>query len=139
MDCPACKKAMITLELADVEIDHCISCGGIWLDSGELELLLDAPEKAKQLLNSFREDAVEAEQSRKCPICHKRMAKILVGQSNPPLRIDECRRNHGVWFDRGELEDILRRGQLDQESRILRLLADMFGKKFDQAATEPQS
>jgi Zn-finger nucleic acid-binding protein len=36
MDCPACKKAMITLELADVEIDHCISCGGIWLDNGEL-------------------------------------------------------------------------------------------------------
>ncbi len=71
MDCPACKKAMITLELADVEIDHCVSCGGIWLDSGELELLMDAPEKAKQLLNSFREDAVAAEQSRKCPICRQ--------------------------------------------------------------------
>ena len=27
---------MITLELADVEIDHCVGCGGIWLDRGEL-------------------------------------------------------------------------------------------------------
>ena len=37
---------MITLELEDVEIDHCLDCGGIWLDAGELELLLDEPEKA---------------------------------------------------------------------------------------------
>ena len=47
MNCPACKNAMITLELADVEIDHCVGCGGIWLDAGELELLMEAPEEAK--------------------------------------------------------------------------------------------
>jgi Zn-finger nucleic acid-binding protein len=139
MDCPVCKKAMITLELADVEIDHCVCCGGIWLDGGELELLMDAPEKARQLLGSFREDPTAAEQPHKCPICRKQMAKVFVGQSNPPLRIDQCRRNHGLWFDRGELEDILRRGQLDQESRILRLLADMFGRKPDQTTGESQS
>jgi len=119
---------MITLELADVEIDHCVSCGGIWLDRGELELLMDAPEKAGQLLKSFRQDTAATEQPRKCPICRKRMAKILVGQSDPPLRIDQCRRHHGLWFDRGELEDVLRRGRLDAGSRIQRLLADMFGK-----------
>jgi Zn-finger nucleic acid-binding protein len=119
---------MITLELADVEIDHCVSCGGIWLDRGELELLMDAPEKAGQLLESFRQDTSATEQPRKCPICDKRMAKILVGQSDPPLRIDQCVRHHGLWFDRGELEDVLRRGRLDGESRIVRLLADMFGK-----------
>ncbi len=139
MDCPACQKAMITLELADVEIDHCVCCGGIWLDSGELELLMNAPEKVKQLLSSFCEDTTAAEQTRKCPICHKRMTKVLVGQSNPPLRIDQCRRDHGLWFDRGELEDILRRGQLDPESRILRLLADMFGKQFGNTTMELQS
>ncbi|NLH41246.1 MAG: zf-TFIIB domain-containing protein [Planctomycetes bacterium] len=131
MDCPACKKAMITLELADVEIDHCISCGGIWLDNGELELLMDAPEQAGRLLRSFQQDDATDEQPRTCPICDKRMAKILVGQADPPLRIDRCRRNHGLWFDRGELEGILRRGQLDPDKRILRLLADMFGKESD--------
>jgi len=46
MDCPVCKNAMITLELEEVEIDHCTNCGGIWLDAGELELLLGQPEKA---------------------------------------------------------------------------------------------
>ena len=32
---------MITLELQEVEIDHCIECGGIWLDSGELGKIRD--------------------------------------------------------------------------------------------------
>jgi Zn-finger nucleic acid-binding protein len=47
MNCPTCKSAMITLELAEVEVDHCVHCGGIWLDTGELEVLMDDPVKAK--------------------------------------------------------------------------------------------
>ncbi len=139
MDCPACKNAMITLELADVEIDHCVRCGGIWLDGGELELLMDAPEKARQLLDSFRQDTSMAEQPRKCPICSKKMAKVIVGPSAPPLRIDQCRKGHGLWFDRGELKDVLSRGQLDERNRIRWLLADMFGQSSGETAGESQS
>jgi Zn-finger nucleic acid-binding protein len=129
---------MITFELADVEIDHCVRCGGIWLDAGELELLLDA-RKADRLLGSFREDRTAAEQPRKCPICGKKMAKIVVGTSQPALRIDECRRRHGLWFDRGELKQVLSQGQLDDESRIQRLLADMFSQDIGKTGTESQS
>ncbi len=126
MDCPACGNAMITLELADVEIDHCVDCGGIWLDAGELELLMDAPQKASRLLASFQEDVSSTEKPRKCPICDKKMAKIVVGQAQPVLLIDKCRRGDGLWFDRGELKAILDRGQLDEDSRIQKLLAEMF-------------
>ena len=128
MDCPACKTAMITLELADVEIDHCIRCGGIWLDAGELELLMDDPQKTRGLLDSFREESHPTEKPRRCPICDKTMTQVNVGHAQPPLFIDKCRRGDGLWFDRGELQEILRRGQLDQDSRIQRLLADMFGR-----------
>jgi len=128
MDCPACQNPMITLELADVEIDHCVGCGGIWLDAGELELLMDAPEKAKSLLASFQEGTSTSEKPRKCPICNKKMAKIVVGSAKPVLLIDKCRRGDGLWFDQGELKDILDRGQLDPDSKIQRLLADMFGQ-----------
>lgn len=126
MDCPSCGNAMITLELADVEIDHCVGCGGIWLDAGELELLLDDPRKAAGLLASFQEDPSAAELPRKCPICDKKMAKVVVGRSKPVLLIDKCRRGDGLWFDSGELKDVLDRGQLDEDSRIQKLLADMF-------------
>ena len=138
MDCPVCKNAMITFELADVEIDHCVRCGGIWLDAGELELLLDA-RKADRLLGSFREDRTAAEQPRKCPICGKKMAKVVVGASQPLLRIDECRHRHGLWFDRGELKQVLSQGQLDEESRIQQLLADIFSQDIGKTGTESQS
>ncbi len=129
MDCPACGQAMITLELADVEIDHCVGCGGIWLDAGELELLMNDRHKAGELLDSFREDPSSSEKPRKCPICGKKMGKIVVGHAKPALLLDRCRRGHGLWFDHGELTDILDRARLDKESRIQKLLADMFGRR----------
>ena len=127
MDCPVCKNAMITLELEEVEIDYCTDCGGIWLDAGELEMLLGEPEKAKRLLDSFKIDATCTERARKCPICDKKMQKILVGQSQPTLLIDKCSRGDGLWLDKGELHEIFDRAQLDEDNKIQGLLADIFG------------
>ena len=127
MNCPTCKNAMITLELAEIEIDHCTNCGGIWLDAGELEILLAEAEDTHQLLNSFKEDKSLREKLRRCPICDKKMQKILVGTSKFSVLIDKCRRGHGLWFDKGELNDILGKARLDKNNRIQKLLADMFG------------
>jgi len=153
MDCPVCKNAMITLELADVEIDSCTDCGGIWLDAGEMELLLGERENARQLLDSFKPvlpgygtlrrdeskacpehrrrvegiDAKSSERVRKCPICDKKMLKIIVGSSEPALLIDKCRKGDGLWLDKGELQNIVDRAELDKDNKIQKLLADMFG------------
>ena len=127
MDCPVCKNAMITLELEDVEIDYCTDCGGIWLDSGELEQLLNEPDKAQRLLDSFRIDSESSERARKCPICDKKMQKIIVGSSKPVLLIDKCRKGDGLWFDKGELQDIFDRAKLDEDNKIQKLLSDIFG------------
>ncbi|RKY24304.1 MAG: hypothetical protein DRP62_04035 [Planctomycetota bacterium] len=129
MDCPVCKNPMITLELAGVEIDYCTACGGIWLDAGELELLLGNREQAKNLLDSFKIDSHPAESARKCPICDKKMQKIIVGTSKPALLIDKCRKGDGLWFDKGELQDIISRANLDRDNKIRKLLADMFGSE----------
>jgi len=127
MDCPVCKdSAMITLELDEVEIDYCTVCNGIWLDAGELELLLGEPEKAGKLLNSFRVDFGSTEKIRKCPICDKRMQKVVVGSSKPVLLIDKCSKGDGLWFDKGELQDIVDRAQLDSDNKIQKLLTDIF-------------
>ena len=127
MNCPACGSAMVTLELADIEIDHCVHCGGIWLDTGELELLLDDPRKTAPLLDSFQEAPAASEPPRRCPICDKKMMKIAVGASKPPLVIDRCRRTDGLWLDKSELQNVLHRGGLDQNNRIWSLLAEVFG------------
>jgi hypothetical protein len=126
MDCPVCDNPMITLELNEVEIDHCLDCGGIWLDAGELESLLDDAAKANQLLRSFQPRPQSAEKPRKCPICGKKMNKIAVGQTKQTLLIDKCPRNDGLWLDKGELQDIFERAELDADHKIRRLLADIF-------------
>ncbi|MGA1980609.1 MAG: zf-TFIIB domain-containing protein [Sedimentisphaerales bacterium] len=126
MDCPVCKNAMIVLELAEVEVDYCTDCGGIWLDAGELELLLGNSQQTKQLLDSFKIDSNCTEKRRKCPICLKKMQKIVVGPATPPLLIDRCTRGDGLWFDHGELQNILDKAKLDKDNKIQKLLTDIF-------------
>ena len=126
MDCPVCKSAMVVLELQQVEVDHCFGCGGIWLDAGELELLIDDAARSAKLLESFRIDKECTEAKRKCPICYKKMEKVIVGVEKPQLLLDRCPKKHGLWFDSGELQDILKRAQLDSDSKIQQLLAEMF-------------
>ena len=126
MDCPVCKNAMITFELEEVEVDYCTTCAGIWLDAGELELLLGSSEQAEQLLNSFKIDKNCTEKARKCPICLKKMQKILVGDSKPTLLLDKCPKDDGLWFDKGELQDVISRATLDKANKIQKLLTDIF-------------
>ena len=131
MDCPVCNDAMITMELNDVEIDHCLGCGGIWLDAGELEALMDDAQKAHKLISSFNVCKDNSEEPRKCPICLKFMEKIIVGADSPQLLLDRCVKGDGLWFDSGELEDVCTRAKLDDDSKIVKLLADMFGKNTE--------
>jgi Zn-finger nucleic acid-binding protein len=53
LNCPFCSHPLIILELDQIEIDYCTNCMGIWLDEGELELLLQDSEEKSKFLNSF--------------------------------------------------------------------------------------
>lgn len=125
MDCPFCENPMIILELDQVETDYCTNCGGIWLDSGELELLFADTSQANQLVASFQQ-ADTKENPRSCPICFKKMHKVLVADENEPVIIDCCPKGHGLWFDRGELAQVLTKGSFDRENKVIKLLSEMF-------------
>ena len=127
MNCPACKEPMIVLELDEVEIDYCVSCHGIWLDAGELEILLGDPDGRDAFLSSFLTEDSTGERPRKCPICDNRMKKVLCGEPGA-IRIDRCPGGDGIWFDEGELEAVLELTSFGKDRRVLNLLRDMFGK-----------
>lgn len=118
---------MIILELHEVEIDYCTQCNGIWLDEGELELLCASGENANQFLRELKSAKKTAEASRKCPICRKKMAKVLFGE-NGDIMVDKCTKNHGIWFDDGELIQTveLLSKESNQSGAIAALLKDMF-------------
>jgi len=125
MNCPVCNNAMITLELAGVEIDYSPDCGGIWLDAGELEVLSGDGQRAKNILASFKTDAAQKEKPRRCPICLETMDKAAASQSHS-LLIDKCRKNHGMWFDKGELKALLSTFHSDDKNNIQKLLTEIF-------------
>ena len=125
MKCPACKNQMIVLELNKIEIDYCPKCKGIWLDEGELELLTGNHENAIMLLETLHIDYINSEKSRRCPRCTKKMYKVYIGE-NKDVLLDKCRNNHGLWFDSGELNDVIRLGKIDEDNKVLHLLEDMF-------------
>jgi Zn-finger nucleic acid-binding protein len=39
MKCPKCGMQLEEIEFGDVKVDKCFGCEGMWLDSGELEIL----------------------------------------------------------------------------------------------------
>lgn len=116
---------MVVLELEQVETDYCTNCGGIWLDSGELELLIENLQEREQILNSFSEDLSSKEKSHPCPICGKKMSKVLAGEKNKVL-IDKCKKDHGLWFDEGELKSVIENSTDIKQNKVLSLLKDMF-------------
>ncbi|RLC48854.1 MAG: hypothetical protein DRI23_10065 [Candidatus Cloacimonadota bacterium] len=135
MDCPVCtKEPMIVMELDETEIDYCLECKGIWLDAGELELLLGEDSLSKRFLDSFEIDVNSKEKKIKCPICDKKMEKVIVNSidnfsGSKPIVVDRCVNGHGLWFDSGELEEVIAEGTWGKDDKVLVMLKDMFGKK----------
>lgn len=111
MDCPHCKKEpLIVLEYEDVEVDYCTVCEGIWLDAGEIELLFgDAGAAARVLSIGTPAFVPRGEKRRRCPICDKKMTKEST-LSDPPVTFDHCPKGDGLWFDKGELAEVLSLG-----------------------------
>lgn len=136
MICPVCKYAMVVVEYHSVELDYCTSCKGVWFDSGELELSLKSQglEETKALFDGIlnSQEAVSSEKERKCPICGHKMKKAKTG-GQPGILVDVCRDRHGLWFDGGEVAQLIRdlAGQHppkgDSKGQVTGFLEEVFG------------
>ncbi len=108
MLCPNCKREMIVVEHQSVELDYCTRCQGVWFDAGEIELFLrtakrEEPDVSLEVMRRLPE--VKGARHRKCPICRRRMREVAV--SEPAINVDVCIRGDGVWFDSGEVQQLL--------------------------------
>jgi len=103
---------MLVIEYEGIELDLCDACHGVWLDEGELELLLGDHEMTHGFLTAGNPAAAKKEESRPCPICDAVMGKAVTGGKTPVV-YDYCPHEHGLWFDRGELLSILEQGSSD--------------------------
>jgi len=142
MICPACNSDMIVVEYNNIELDYCNDCHGIWFDSTELELLLKSLslDSHDLLLEDIVKspEADSAEKKLRCPICRKKMKKTAIGDHRDIL-IDACPQKHGLWFDGGEVTQLLKHlagekaTMKDSQQQMINFLGEVF-----KAKAEPQ-
>lgn len=124
MECPACKDVLIALEYDEVEVDYCDACHGVWLDAGELELLLGGNPLPADFLRGGDNTRAKTEKPRRCPRCRRKMEKHTTSGAN--VLYDECPAGHGMWFDHGELQQILE----SQSNPVTSWLKDIFSAEI---------
>ena len=104
--CPDCGEPLLIYEMDGVETDHCLACGGTWLDAGELELVVESAGVDPTPLVEALDNAPLGEKGvRRCPRCRKRMRVTSLGPDDG-VELDICPAGHGIWLDKGEMEDV---------------------------------
>ncbi len=137
MNCPACNDPMLVLEYEEVEVDYCVSCHGLWLDAGELELLFGNREISDGFMTAGCPSHAQDETTRRCPECRRKMLKETTG-GTPPVVYDHCPVNDGIWFDEGELALVLKNGSPAQGGdQVVNWLHDMFRGQEEDTPPSP--
>ena len=99
MQCPRDQTELIIEHHKGIEVDHCPTCNGRWLDHHELDQLeaLAAPdEDTRKAMVEYAKRPSDL----KCPVCEKQMRAFNYRAYN--LEIDTCEDEHGFWLDAGE-------------------------------------
>ena len=99
--CPECNEYFNILHINNAEIDCCKKCEGLWFDPNELQIVM-------KTADDITKDFLHAGKSKyECPICQTIMRKrsFLFPER---LVVDICPEGHGVYFEKGELEQIFK-------------------------------
>ncbi|MGD9564292.1 MAG: zf-TFIIB domain-containing protein [Pyrinomonadaceae bacterium] len=109
-DCPRCKRTLQTLRINSMTIRECERCGGFWSSIETFESLCADKEQQASVLGFIRSYSHPNSDPPKvtyvpCPDCKALMNRSNFARSSGVI-IDLCKQ-HGVWFDAGELPKII--------------------------------
>jgi Zn-finger nucleic acid-binding protein len=104
LTCVKCTSVLDKSRVGDVEVDLCPSCGGLWLDHGEIERIGRGKQedlgKLRADLTGSPRPAPPSDTKTNCPACPGALKEVVLG----PVHVDYCAKCHGVFLDRGELD-----------------------------------
>lgn len=119
-DCPRCRVKLQSLKIDAIGIRECERCGGFWSDGQTFESICANKEHQASVLG-FSESYVHEATAQlavsyvPCPDCKQLMNRSNFAKSSGVI-VDLCKQ-HGVWFDAGELPKIIEfieKGGLDR-------------------------
>jgi Zn-finger nucleic acid-binding protein len=113
-------------------VNGCPNCKSVWLDVGELDKLKKGEQlHPEELLKQARTELTRAAER---PIEYVGMCPRCGGQMTPYIEdgvaLDTCLACHGMFFDYGELEKVLK--DREEDSWLMRLWKAMRGDRTDE-------
>ena len=114
MQCPRDGTDLVEERMHGIEVDHCHTCNGRWLDHHELDELEATKGDEDERRGTIRFS--ERDSELRCPVCGERMAAFNYRAYD--LELDTCRAEHGFWLDAGEEGQV--RDIIDERVRDLK-------------------
>jgi Zn-finger nucleic acid-binding protein len=112
LPCPNCSNAMDPIRVGTTPMHQCSSCAGYWLTTDVFTALCMNREAQSTLASTFGTTTTTLGslrasdvRYRRCAACQKMMNRVNFGRVSG-IVIDLCK-GHGVWFDPGELRNVL--------------------------------
>ena len=101
MNCPKCDGLTKTLDFeADLHVERCQDCKGVWMDKGELARYANLTEDLPASTYATGKATTFV-----CPSCKLKNEERPLYQTaySNELHIDFCKSCHGLWFDNKEI------------------------------------
>lgn len=129
---------MARVAVQDVEVDRCGSCGGLWLDVGEVRLLAEKQEAAlagdarlASELDRLARGRMATEPGLfppgdrlnvPCPHCGGKLTIVVFG----PTKIEQCHKCDGIFLDRGELGKAMELVESGEAATVMALARSVY-------------
>lgn len=115
MTCPACGSELEAESCAQVTVDACPNCGGVWLDQGELgRVIRRGVETIRQAEALATPQVAPNAGLRRCPKCPATLQRYRY--AGGVIELESCPKCGGVWADEGELLAIANRSHTQQST-----------------------
>jgi Zn-finger nucleic acid-binding protein len=109
ISCPKDGEVMSRIRVGTVEIDRCPTCGGVWLDRGELDGVRKLGAMGTRSIEALdgvpSVEPAERPQPLLCPRDRSRMS-VHRDPGQKHVEYDTCTKCGGVFLDAGELADL---------------------------------
>jgi uncharacterized protein len=130
LGCPACSKPMEKVQEADITIDRCTACGGLWLDALEKDRILAnkgaakkldpaRPTRATDVAGSGATSVPPAQKKTLCPRDTSTLIR-MVDHKQRHIHYESCKVCGGAFFHAGDLRDLGSFSLLDRLRSLLR-------------------
>ena len=122
MLCPKCNETMQTITYADIDVERCDGCKGLWFDMLERQHLAAIEgSEAIDIGSAKTGERFNQIDDIKCPHCRCSMLKMVDAQQRH-IWYEACPSCYGVYFDAGEFRDY-------KENTVMDFFRDLFSKE----------